>query len=71
MNTTQTVDFDVVLSGEVWLELDDGKEVLIRTGECAVQNGTRHAWHNRPSEPCIIAVCLLGASVTTAGAARG
>lgn len=71
MHTTQTVDFDVVLSGEVWLELDDGKEVLIKTGECVVQNGTRHAWHNRSSEPCVIAVCLLGATLTTAGAAQG
>ena len=62
MHTTQTVDFDVVLSGEVWLELDDGKQVLLKAGECVVQNGTRHAWHNRSNEKCVIAVCLLGAS---------
>jgi quercetin dioxygenase-like cupin family protein len=61
MHTTQTVDFDVVLAGEVWLELDDGKEVLLKAGECVVQNGTRHAWHNRSKEKCVIAVCLLGA----------
>jgi mannose-6-phosphate isomerase-like protein (cupin superfamily) len=62
MHTTQTVDFDVVLSGEMWLELDDGKEVLLKAGDCVVQNGTRHAWHNRSSQPCVFAVCLLGAS---------
>ena len=62
MHTTQTVDFDVVLSGEAWLELDDGKEVLLRAGDCVVQNGTRHAWHNRANAPCVFAVCLLGAN---------
>ncbi len=62
MHTTDTVDFDVVMAGEVWLELDDGKEVLLKAGDCVVQNGTRHAWHNRAKEKCVIAVCLLGAT---------
>jgi hypothetical protein len=61
MHTTDTVDFDVVVSGEVWLELDDGAERLLKAGDCVVQNGTRHAWHNRSAAPCVIAVCLLGA----------
>ncbi|MBZ5531570.1 MAG: cupin domain-containing protein [Acidobacteriia bacterium] len=61
MHTTDTVDFDVVISGEVWLELDDGAEVHLKAGDCVVQNGTRHAWHNRSAQPCVIAVCLLGA----------
>ena len=61
MHTTDTVDVDLVLSGEVWLELDDGAEVQLRAGDCVVQNGTRHAWHNRTGEPCVIAVALIGA----------
>jgi mannose-6-phosphate isomerase-like protein (cupin superfamily) len=61
MHTTDTVDFDVVLSGEIWLELDDGAEVKLETGDCVVQNGTRHAWHNRSPEPCVLAVTLVGA----------
>ena len=61
MHTTDTVDFDVVLSGEVYLELDDGAEVLLKAGDCVVQNGTRHAWHNRSSKHCVIAVTLVGA----------
>jgi mannose-6-phosphate isomerase-like protein (cupin superfamily) len=61
MHTTDTIDFDVVLSGEIWLELDDGAEVKLETGDCVVQNGTRHAWHNRSSEPCVLAVALVGA----------
>jgi mannose-6-phosphate isomerase-like protein (cupin superfamily) len=50
MHTTDTVDFDVVVSGEVYLELDDGAEVLLRAGDCVIQNGTRHAWHNAPQK---------------------
>lgn len=61
MHTTDTVDFDVILSGEVVLELDDGAEVLLKAGDCVIQNGTRHAWHNRSSRNCVIAVALVGA----------
>jgi len=64
MHTTDTVDYDVVLSGEVYLELDDGVEVLLKAGDCVIQNGTRHAWHNRSSEKCVIAVALVGAERT-------
>jgi len=61
MHTTDTVDFDIVMSGEVWLELDDGQKVRLGPGDCVVQNGTRHAWHNRTSEPVTVAVALVGA----------
>ena len=40
MHTTDTIDFEVVLDGEVWLELDDGVEVHLRAGDTVVQNGT-------------------------------
>lgn len=62
MHTTDTIDFDVIVSGEVYLELDDGAEVLLRAGDCVIQNGTRHAWHNRSSEKCVISVALVGAA---------
>ena len=61
MHTTNTIDFGYVLSGEVWLELDDGKEVHLRAGDTFVQNGTRHAWHNRHAEPCRVLGCMVGA----------
>ena len=61
MHTTQTVDIGVVLSGELWLELDDGAEVHIGPGDIVVQNGTRHAWRNKGSEPCTVAYALVGA----------
>ena len=61
MHTTDTIDFEYVISGEVWLELDDGKEVHLRPGDTVVQNGTRHAWRNKRSEPCRLVVCIIGA----------
>ncbi len=64
MHTTDTVDFDVILSGEVYLVLDDGAEVLLKAGDSAIQNGTRHAWENRSSKVCVIAVALIGATLS-------
>jgi mannose-6-phosphate isomerase-like protein (cupin superfamily) len=64
MHTTDTVDFEVVLSGEVVLELDDGAEVTLKAGDTVVQNGTRHAWHNRGDVPVVIAVGIIGATRT-------
>lgn len=60
MHTTNTVDFVTVLSGEAWLELDNGKQTLVSAGNTVVQNGTRHAWRNRTDKPCVMAVCLIG-----------
>ncbi|HEV2495701.1 MAG TPA: cupin domain-containing protein [Terriglobia bacterium] len=61
MHTTDSVDFDVVVFGEVVMELDDGAEVVLKAGDCVIQNGTRHAWHNRSSDNCVIAFSLVGA----------
>jgi mannose-6-phosphate isomerase-like protein (cupin superfamily) len=63
MHTTPTVDYCVVLSGEVWLELDDGVLTRLRAGEVVVQNGTRHAWRNLGREPATLAVVQVGASL--------
>jgi mannose-6-phosphate isomerase-like protein (cupin superfamily) len=61
MHTTDTIDFEVVLSGEVILELDDGAEKVLRPGDTVVQNGTRHRWSNRGSEPAVVALFITGA----------
>jgi mannose-6-phosphate isomerase-like protein (cupin superfamily) len=61
MHTTDTIDFEVVLSGEVILELDDGVETVLRPGDTVVQNGTRHRWGNRGTEPVVLAVFMVGA----------
>jgi hypothetical protein len=61
MHTTDTIDFEVVLEGEVWLELDDGVEVRLQAGDTVVQNGTRHAWRNHGDTAARLAVFLIGA----------
>ena len=60
MHTTDTIDFEYIISGEVWLELDAGVTVHLRAGDTVVQNGTRHAWRNRGAEPCHIVVFVVG-----------
>jgi mannose-6-phosphate isomerase-like protein (cupin superfamily) len=61
MHRTATIDYEIVLAGRIGLELDDGSEVLLGPGDVVVQNGTRHRWHNRGSEPATMAVVVLGA----------
>lgn len=62
MHTTDTVDLDLIITGELDLELDDGAEVHLGPGDCVIQNGTRHAWHNRTSQPCTMLSILVGAT---------
>ena len=61
MHTTDTIDFEVILAGSCMLELDDGAEVTLNVGDTVVQNGTRHRWKNPGTEPCHLAVFLIGA----------
>jgi len=62
MHTTDSVDYGVVISGEITLELDDGATVSLKQGDCVVQNGTRHAWRNSSTTPCVMAFVLVGAT---------
>ena len=50
-----------MLSGEVVLELDNGVERTLRAGDVNIQNGTRHRWRNRGTEPATTAVVRVGA----------
>ena len=61
MHTTPTVDYGIVLSGEVWLELDDGATVHLKQHDVVVQNGARHAWRNKGDKPVTVAFVLIGA----------
>ena len=61
MHTTDTIDFEVVISGQVICELDDGAEVTLNPGDTFVQNGTRHRWRNPGTEPAVLFVALIGA----------
>jgi hypothetical protein len=60
MHYTPTVDLQTVLEGEVWVELDDGVEVHLRTGDSMVQHGTWHAWHNRSDKQARVIVTVIG-----------
>jgi hypothetical protein len=62
MHRSETVDIGFVLEGEVFLELDDGVETRLTAGTFVVQNGTRHAWHNRTDRPCRMLFAKIGAS---------
>jgi mannose-6-phosphate isomerase-like protein (cupin superfamily) len=61
MHTTDTIDFEYVLSGDLVLELDDGAEVALHAGDTVIQNGTRHRWHNRTTEPAVFVAFMIGA----------
>lgn len=60
MHTSETVDYGIVVRGEMTLELDDGQIVHLRQGDCIVQNGTRHRWRNPLPEPCLMAFVSIG-----------
>src|SRR4051794_36562221 len=60
MHPTETIDYGVVVRGEMTLELDDGQTVHLRQGDCVVQNGTRHRWRNPLPEPCLMAFISVG-----------
>jgi len=60
MHKTSTVDYIVVLKGEIYAILD-AEEKLLRAGDILVQRGTNHSWSVRGSEPCIVAVVLISA----------
>lgn len=57
---TDSIDYDIVLSGELCLELDDGETRVLKTGDIVIQNGTRHAWRNKSSAPAVMASILIG-----------
>ncbi|MEV5966414.1 cupin domain-containing protein [Kribbella sp. NPDC051952] len=61
MHTTDSIDYVLVVSGEITLELDDGEQTVLRAGDVVVQNGTRHAWRNQGTEPCTIVGVAVGA----------
>ncbi|MBT2304897.1 cupin domain-containing protein [Variovorax paradoxus] len=60
MHTTDSIDYDVVLEGEITLELDDGAQVLLRRHDVAVQHGNRHAWRNPGDRPATMLFVLIG-----------
>ena len=63
---TDSLDYAVVISGEIDLDLD-GTMVHLTQGDVVVQRGTVHNWVNRGSEPCVIAFALIAAEPVKRG----
>jgi len=61
MHATDSVDYAIVIEGEIDMLLDDS-EVHMKTGDILVQQGTNHAWVNRSGRPCSIAFVLIDAT---------
>ena len=64
---TDSIDYAVVMSGEIDMELDDGKSVHLKAGDVLVQRGTIHNWVNKGTAPCVIAFVLVAAKPVSAG----
>ena len=58
MHRTETIDYGVVLEGELTLILDEG-ETVVRAGDIVIQRGTTHGWANRSGRNCRIAFILI------------
>jgi len=59
---TPSVDYGIVISGEIWLELDDGAQTRLLPGDTVVQIAARHAWRNKTDRPAVVAFVLTGAT---------
>ena len=65
MHQTSSVDYALVMSGEIWAVLDE-QETLMRAGDVLIQRGTNHAWSNRSEQPCLVAFVLIDAAPVAA-----
>jgi mannose-6-phosphate isomerase-like protein (cupin superfamily) len=63
---TESIDYAVVVSGEIDMELEDSV-VHLKAGDVLVQRGTIHNWVNRGTKPCVIAFILIDAKPVEAG----
>jgi quercetin dioxygenase-like cupin family protein len=67
VHRTDSIDYIVVMSGEIDMELEEGEEVHLKAGDVMVQRGTVHNWINRGTESCVMAVILIHANSAQAG----
>tara|TARA_R110000751_G_scaffold234229_6_gene335628 strand:- start:433 stop:969 length:537 start_codon:yes stop_codon:yes gene_type:complete len=57
MHRTDSIDYSIVLSGEMYMMMDE-EDVLVKAGDVVIQQGTNHAWSNRGTEPCLMMFVL-------------
>lgn len=67
MHRTLSVDYAVILTGEVVLKLDGGREKTVKAGDMIVQRGVNHEWHNRTDEWTRILVVMVAAEAVKLG----
>jgi mannose-6-phosphate isomerase-like protein (cupin superfamily) len=61
MHATETVDIILVIKGEVWAVMETG-ETLLKQGDSLIQRGTKHTWHNRTHEDCVVGAFMASAT---------
>lgn len=61
MHKTSTIDYLIVLQGEIWAIMDSD-EVCLKQGDVMVQRGTNHSWSVRTDTPCLLAAILIDAN---------
>jgi mannose-6-phosphate isomerase-like protein (cupin superfamily) len=59
MHATSSIDYLIVISGEMTMIMEDRTEVVLRPGDCVVQRGTKHAWSNRGTTPVLLFAVLV------------
>ncbi|CAN5200873.1 cupin domain-containing protein [soil metagenome] len=62
MHQTSSIDYIIVIEGDLWIEVDNGVEVHLPVGSCLVQNGARHGWRNHGTVPTTLAYVILDAA---------
>ncbi|KAE8444209.1 hypothetical protein EG329_000806 [Mollisiaceae sp. DMI_Dod_QoI] len=60
MHRTLSLDYGIILSGEIVLRLDGGEEKIVKAGEFVIQTGVNHEWINRGKEVCRFAYVMVG-----------
>jgi mannose-6-phosphate isomerase-like protein (cupin superfamily) len=66
---TRSIDYAIIMSGEIDMLLDDS-EIHLKAGDILIQQGTNHTWLNRGTEPCRIAFVLIDAAEPAAWSKR-
>ena len=67
VHRTDSLDYAVIMSGEIDMELESGDITHLKAGDVIVQRGTVHNWINRGPEPCVIAFVLIAAKPVEVG----
>ena len=64
MHRTASIDYAIVLEGEIWAVLDKD-ETCLKAGDVLIQRGTNHGWSNRTERPSLVAFVMVGAAPLT------